>query len=264
MSLDLRGLPGALFGSGVALRHTLTGWDAAIRGTVPTSRRIGFVSLAEGAGSSTLAAMTVRAIAARRSDPILAVDVSGDAVGLAELLGIASTAPDDDRSDARTSTEALAGLAPGDGFYGLRPIVSPDATRPVEQWLEQAAPITRFFDVSITDFGVRHPLYDLAECAALCDVVCVVSDGRRSPAELARAVAPAIADLPEGPAAVLALVDHARRGDAVARAIAADGTPAVAIPYDRGLRIGSGPQTLAGRRAVLQLAATLVSGEVVA
>ena len=57
----------------------------------------------------------------------------------------------------------------------------------------------------------------------------------------------------------LALVDHARDGDAVARAIAAGGTAAVGIPFDRGLRDGSSPRTIATRRALLRLAAALVA-----
>ncbi len=125
-------------------------------------------------------------------------------------------------------------------------------------WLAEAAPITRFFEVSITDFGVRHPLVDLAGCAALCDVVCVVSSALRSPAELARAVAPAIAALPEGPTPVLALVDHSREGGAVARTMTADAWPVVGIPFDRGLRSGGRPSGPA-RHALLQLAATLLS-----
>ncbi|MEZ3162002.1 hypothetical protein AB1K54_15915 [Microbacterium sp. BWT-B31] len=260
MSLDLRELPGALFGSGAALRHTLTTWDAGIRGAVPTARRIGFVSLTPGVGVSTLAAAVVRAIAARRSEPLLAVDVSTGALGLGDRLGFSPTAPNDDRWAARTTADATAGLAPGDGFLGLRPAASSGT---VATWLDEAAPITRFFDVSITDFGARHPLIDLAECAALCDTVCVVSDARRSPAELARAVVPAIEGLPEAPTALLALVDHTRAGDAVARAFAADGR-VVGIPFDRGLRAGRGPHRPAARRAVLQLASALVSGEVVA
>lgn len=261
MSIDIRGLPAALFGSGVAEHRALTGWDASIRGPLPTSRRIGFVSLDAGAGSTTLAQQVLRAVASRRSDPVLAVDVSGDAQGLAHRLRVEVTAPDDTRAVARTTAEAITGLHGGAGWFALRP--SP-AEGPVGSWLSEAAPITRFFDVSVTDFGVRHPLVDLAACAALCDVVCIVSDARRTPAELARAVAPAIADLPERPTPVLALVDHVRAGAAVPRAMAADPFAVVGIPFDRGLRLSTRPHTLGARRALLRLAATLVSaGEAV-
>ncbi|QIG39225.1 hypothetical protein G5T42_06770 [Microbacterium sp. 4R-513] len=254
-TLAIRDMPAALFGSAGARRARLTDWDASIRGIRSTSRRIGFVSLEPGAGATTLAEQVLRVIAARRPDPALAIDVSGGERDLGARLGAPATAPSDARAGARTTADALTGLSTGIGWYALRPPL-PDGG--VAAWLSEAAPITRFFDVSITDFGTRHPLVDLAACSALCDVVCLVSDGRRSPAELARAVAPAIAALPERPTPVLALVDHSRAGGAVARTMASDEWPVVGIPFDRGLRGGGRPAGPA-RDAVLQLAATLLS-----
>ncbi|MFH8251280.1 hypothetical protein ACH3VR_12990 [Microbacterium sp. B2969] len=255
MTLDVRGLPSALFGSAVARHTALTEWDASIRGILPTARRIGFVSLDTGAGATTLAGQAVRILAARRTEPVLAIDVADGA--LAARLGAGQTPPSEVRAGARTTADAVTGLDAGDGWFTLRPPV-PDG--PVGAWLADAAPITRFFDVSVTDFGARHPLVDLAQCAALCDVVCLVSASGRAPAELARAVAPAIAALPEGPAPVLALVDRARDGDAVARAMAGDAWPVVGIPFDRGLRASAEPAGQATLRGLLRLVATLVSG----
>lgn len=255
MTLDVRGFPSALFGSAVAKRAALTEWDASIRGILPTARRIGFVSLDTGAGTTTLAEQTIRILAARRSDPVLAVDVAGGA--LAARLGASETAPSDTRAGARTTADAVTGLGAGDGWFSLHPAAADGA---VGAWLAEAAPITRFFDVSVTDFGARHPLVDLAQCAALCDVVCLVGSSRRAPAELARAVAPAIAALPERPAPVLALIDRSRDGDAVARAMAGDPWPVVGIPFDRGLRAGAEPAGQATLHALLRLVATAVSG----
>lgn len=257
-ALDLRELPGAVLGSGVARRVALTGWDAAIRGILPTARRIGFVSLAPRVGTTTLAREVLTAVSGRRAEPVLAVDVAGGADDLGNRLGVGVTAPEDARVGARTSADALTGLPAGPGWRALRPAT---AEGPVAAWLGEAAPIARFFDVSITDFGVRHPGVDLAACAALTDVLCLVADARRTPAELARAVAPAIAALPERPQPVLALVDHGRDGNAVARAFATDPWPVVGIPFDAGLRAGRAPRRSATRHAVLRLAATLVSGE---
>ena len=167
---------------------------------------------------------------------MLAVDVSAGDTGLAARLGASPVAPDETRAGARTTREALSGLDVVGGIVALRPRDADDA---VGAWLGEAAPITRFFDVAITDFGARHPVVDLAACAALCDVVCLVSDARRSPAEHARSVVSAIASLPEAPTVALALVDHAREGDAVARAIAVTATvPVIAIPFDPGLHAG--------------------------
>ncbi|KTS06720.1 hypothetical protein [Microbacterium testaceum] len=257
--LDSRALATAVFGSGANGRIELTAWDAAIRGSLSTTRRIGVLSLSPAAGTSTVAHQLTRAVAARRSAPVLAVDVSSGDDGLGPRLGAAPVAPDETRAGARTTAEALSGLEVSGGVVALRPR---DCTEAVGTWLGEAAPITRFFDVAITDFGVRHPLLDLAACAALCDVVCLVSDGRRSPVEHARSVVAAIAGLPEAPTVVLALVDHAREGDAVARAVAT-GTPhpVIAVPFDPGLRAGGAARRSLTHRAIVRLAAALVRAE---
>jgi len=255
--LDLRALSTAVFGSGANARSELTSWDAAIRGGLSTTRRVGVVSLSPGAGTSTVAHQVVRAVAARRSEPVLAVDVSPGTPGLAARFGAEPVPPDDTRASARTTAEALSGLDLRDGVVALRPRDAEDA---VGAWLSEAAPIARFFDVSVTDFGARHPVVDLAACAALCDVVCLVADARRSPAEHARSVVDAISGLPESPSVVLALVDHAREGDGVARALATGADhPVVAVPFDAGLAAGGNARRSATRLAVVELAAALVA-----
>ncbi|MDF2990705.1 MAG: hypothetical protein K0S37_1219 [Microbacterium sp.] len=257
--LDARALTTAVFGSGASGRTDLIAWDAAIRGGLSTTRRIGVLSLSPDAGTSTVAHQLTRVVAARRSDPVLAVDVSAGDTGLAARLGASPVAPDETRAGARTTREALSGLDVVGGIVALRPRDADDA---VGAWLGEAAPITRFFDVAITDFGARHPVVDLAACAALCDVVCLVSDARRSPAEHARSVVSAIASLPEAPTVALALVDHAREGDAVARAIAVTATvPVIAIPFDPGLHAGGNARRSLTHRAVVRLAAALVRAE---
>lgn len=255
---DLRGVSTAVFGSGASGRADLTEWDAAIRGGLSTARRIGVLSLATGVGTSTIAHHVTRAVAARRSQPILAVDVSAGASGLAARLGAAPVGPEEARADARTSAEATTGLEERDRVVALRPR---DVSDPVAAWLREAAPITRFFDVSVTDFGARHPVVDLAACAAMSDVVCVVADAGRSPAEHARSVLPAIAGLPESPRVVLALIDHDRRGDAVARALRNGTHPVVAVPFDRGLRSGGHPRSSSARLALVRLTADLVDAD---
>ncbi|MCC4247654.1 hypothetical protein [Microbacterium testaceum] len=255
--LDVRALSTAVFGSGANARVELTSWDSAIRGGLSTTRRVGVMALSPGAGTSTVAHQVVRAVAARRSEPVLAVDVSAGTPGLAARLGAEPVPPDDTRAAARTTAEALTGLEVRDGVVALRPRDTDDA---VGAWLGEAAPITRFFDVSVTDFGARHPLVDLAACAALCDVVCLVSDASRSPAEHARSVVDAVAGLPESPSVVLALVDRRREGDGVARAFAAGSAhPVVGVPFDPGLAAGGHPRRSATQLAVVRLAAALVA-----
>ena len=253
----MRGLPSALFGSAISRRASLTEWDASIRGILPAARRIGFVSLSPRVGTSTLATHMVRLLAGRRTDPVLAVDVAGGSADLAARLQVPPTRADATRAGARTTADALTGLTAGPGWYGLHPSV---ADGPVPTWLAEAAPITRFFDVTVTDFGARHPRVDLAACAALSDVVCLVGDSRRSAAELLRAVAPAVAALPETPQPVLVLVDRSGRGRTIARAMQDDPRPVIRIPRDAGLRAGGPPRAHATNQALLRLAATLVSG----
>lgn len=192
-ALSVRDLPAALFGSAVARHAALTRWDAALRQSVSGSRRIGFVSVEPGAGATTLAEQVLRAVTARRSDSVLAVDVSAGGAGLASRLGVSPVPIDEGRVRARSTAEAVRGLAAGNGWVALRPNVVESA---VAGWLDEAAPITRFFDVTLTDFGARSPRVDLAAAAALCDVVCLVSDSTRGSAELARGMAPAIEALP--------------------------------------------------------------------
>ncbi|GAA3015115.1 hypothetical protein [Microbacterium aurantiacum] len=263
MSLDVRALPAALFGSAAAERARVTGWHREIATELPTTRRIGFISLAPGTGTSTLAHRVTGILASRRSEPILAVDLSSGARSLGARLGADPTSPDDTRAGARTSDDARTGLPSGDGWFAVRPAPhdATDAEEPAaaESWLSEVAPIARFFEVTVTDFGVRHPLVDLATCAALCDVVCLVADAGRTATELARAVAPAIVSLPERPGVVLALVDHARAGDAVARAVDGDPAVTVAIPFDGGLQADAAPRTRPAERALLRLTAALMA-----
>lgn len=259
-ALPLRDLPAALFGSAAARYTALTEWDARLRATLPVPPRIGFLSVIAGAGTTTLAEQVLRVIAARRADPVLVVDAASNGA-LASRLDVAPTAANPARVRARSAADAVDGLTRGEGWVALRP---PGTDRPVAAWLSEAAPITRFFDMTITDYGARSPRVDLADVAALCDVVCLVSDAGRAAAEVARGVAPAIEALPEAPRVVVALVDAEGHGPGVARAVAADPRPVVAIPRDRGMAARSRPRSAAGREAVLRLAAALVSPREVA
>lgn len=258
-AVDIRDLPRALFGSAAALRRDLTGWDAAIRAPRATGRRIGVMQLTAGAGASTVAAAVIRVVASRRPEPVLAIDVSGEGGGLAERLGSGRTPSNDTRAAARTTADALTGLPGGEGWFALNPATP--AAEAVGTWLAEAAPIVRFFEVAVTDFGARHPLVDLAACAALSDAVCLVANADREAGELARSVAVAIAGLPEAPEIVIALVDRDRAGPAPARVVAAHAlTPTVFVPFDAGLAAGGAPRTAAARRATLELSALLVAG----
>lgn len=260
--LDVRGVPRALFASGSGLRARLEAWDASIRGPVGSVRRIGFLQLDPGQGATMLARETLRLASARRSEPLLAIDVSasGDLTARLGLVPGEGTPPRAERAYARTSAEATTGLGLGpEGEHVLRPARAvADATG---AWLEEVSPIVRFFDVAVTDFGPRHPAVDMAASAALCDVVCLVSSADRAPAELSRSLAGAIAALPESPRVVLALTDIAGTAGRAPEAVAGHSPdPVVRVPRDAGLAAGGPARALRTRIALLELAAVLISG----
>lgn len=257
--IDARGIPRALFASGAGLRARLEAWDSAIRGPVGSVRRVGFVHLDPGVGATTLARETTRLVAERRTEPVLVVDVAPTG-SLATRLGADVTPPSELRAYARTSADAASGLATGaDGERVLRPPRS--TTDATGAWLDEASPISRFFDVAITDFGPRHPAVDMASAAALCDVVCLVSRADRGPAELSRSLAGAIADLPESPRVVLALNDMGSTAGRAPEAVAAHSPDTVVrIPRDAGLASGERARTLRARVALLELSAALIAG----
>jgi hypothetical protein len=103
-------------------------------------------------------------LAARRAGSVLAVDASPSPHGLLPLLGApaSGTVP-----TGTTAAEVRAGLAraPG-GCYALD-------LRPAPDWATAVGPIARFFDVVVTDWGLR-PAYDLEPVLAGSHAVCLV------------------------------------------------------------------------------------------
>lgn len=260
--LDLRGAPAAVFSGSAALRDRLVGWDAAIRRPVGAARRIAFVHIERGPGATTLAHETLRIAAARRAAAPLAVDVSTSGA-LTARLGAGPTSPSAVRRRARRSAEATDSLGHGaHGEWVLRPAqVASGSEGAVGAWIDDVAPVTRFFDIVITDFGLRHPQVDLAPIAALSDAVCVVARSEREPAELALSVAAALGALPEAPHTVLALVHRRSSPRPIAAALAeAAPLPVLSVPYDTGLARGLPVRTLRGRTALLAIAAELIGG----
>lgn len=257
--LDARGIPRALFTSSAGRAAQLTGWDAAIRRPLGSVRRIGFIQLGGRAGVTTLAREVLRIAASRRPMAPLAVDAS-ESGDLATSLGAGVSAASVERRRARSSAEAVLGLDRGPhGEWVLRSAAA--QTDPVGAWVDEAAPITRFFEVAVTDFGSRHPNVDMATAAALCDVVCLVSPALRGPAEVAHSVAQAIADLPEHPQVVLALTDLDGPARLAPEAIAAASVfPVVRVPRDLGLAQGRAAISIPARESILTLAAALIGG----
>merc|ERR1711969_165027 len=223
-------LPAALFGGAARWRPLLPQWQREISTPLSTARRIGVISLGAGAGATTLTRHLVRIVAAARGDRVLAVDAAEDGALAAHWRlhpDRARTAP------PRTSAEATAHLARVlEGARGLAPAAA--ATDPVGAWLDEAAPISRFFDAVVTDFGRRHPATDLEPCAALGDTVLLVADADRASAEGAVSLGPGLSALPE--------------------------SPRVVVPLDGDLTRDAAPRRFATRVALLGLGADLMAG----
>lgn len=154
-----------VFGSATGASRALLDCDAAVRVPSPLCRRIGFVHLAPGIGGSTTAARVATVLARRRAGMVLAVDASPSPRGLLPLLGTPTAG---NEPAGTTAAEIRAGLAraPG-GCYALD-------LRPANDWSATVGPIARFFDVVVTDWGLRHPAYDLEPVLTGSHAVCLV------------------------------------------------------------------------------------------
>jgi len=183
---------------------------------------------------------------------VLAVDAAGGHAGLVgrtvgsdPALQATSASAADLRRSAHNATEARAGLPqPGSGAYVLDlagPARQPAA---VETWAQQVTPIARFYDVVVTDWGVRPVGLDLAESVATGHLLVMVSRADRHTATRAAAAAAAVAQLSGSPGGlargagdrvppILVLVDVNRTADRVAPALRRQlGTPVHVLPHD--------------------------------
>ena len=258
-----------LLGSTTGAATELLAADAVIRTSLPLSRRVAVVGLGGGSGTTAVTTVLAGLIAGRRTGPVLAVDAAGGFSGLTERIG-GRTDHDDAqtasvRGAARTLSDARTGLA-GDGS-GLSAL---DLARPgrraasVAEWREQVSPIARFFDLVVTDWGVRPASMDLAEAAATSHVVVVVSRADRFQATVAGG---AIAALEEagGPAQpVLVLTDVARTADRMAPELRRRlGVPVHLLPYARNWSpLGGRRPAGRSRLAHIRLTAAVMSAAI--
>jgi len=264
----------ALLGSTSARMRELSLTNDAITASLPLSRRIGFVQHQGGVGASATAAAVASTLATRRSGLILGVNASAGARSIAWQVGLAGgTAASERRARARSSADASDGLAMTAGGLRVLDLAARGETltaSPSSDWYSEVTPISRFFDVVCTDWGVRPWNVDLGDVASSSHVVCVVARADRQSAEDAAALVPALTSNTNAPSVVIALVDVGRTGatsgDWLAESL---GIPVVLIPHDpaRAAAAPVGSPTLATRTRLAygQLAGALVtSAEVVA
>lgn len=254
----LRSAPLGVFGSTAERVAELTDADDALRAPTAISRRIGFVQTGGGSGASTTAAYVASMLARRRAGYVLGVDASAGSAGMLWHAGLPSGAEGSRsarRSSARRVDDAVDGLprtSSGLWALDLGPLAVIPGPASAGLWYEECSPITRFFDVVVTDWGVRTPRTDLARVAEASHVVCLVARADRHAAEAATAAVEALRG-EEGVDVVVALVDVGGTAGRAPGIVAAGlDVPVVAIPYDaaRGAKRPVPSENLATRTRI--------------
>lgn len=224
-----------MFGSVGGAVHDLTAADTVLRSSLPLSRRIAVVAVDGGAGTTAVATALNGLLAHRRSGPVLGVDAAGGQHGLVARSGIdpspatGDSPPGDPtgRAGAATLAQATAGLPRSTtGGYLLDLAGDQRRSASVADWARKVSPIARFFDLVITDWGVRPVTGDLPAAVQTSHVVVMVGRADRRSAATA---ASALAGLRESglrAATRLVLVDVGRTADRVA------------APLGRALEVG--------------------------
>ncbi len=271
----VRSAPAALFGATAARTSVLRDADRAVRAPLALSRRIGFVQLAGGVGASTTAALVANLVAHRRQGPVLGVDAAAGARSMLWHAGLPDAPPAGTagrRPDPVSAADATAGLVrTGSGLYTLDVRPAPDDDEqgsPPRQatestWADAVAPVTRFFDVVCTDWGVRLPGVDLTAVAYASHAVCLVARSDRASLERAVSVVDALRSLEHAPVVVVAAVDLGAGGARAVDAVRWPPGTVTTVPTDRARRSdvprSSRDLTVATRTAHVRLAAALLT-----
>lgn len=250
----------------------LTEADARLRTPMALSRRVSFLAVTGGSGTSATAASVASLLAARRTGMVLAVDAGGGPSGLGWQLEVESGAgkPMSDpaatarRQTARSAADARSGLSDTPTGLHLLDLAEPGtAAASVTEWRRSVSPIARFFDLVVTEWGVRHWQGDLTEVAATSHLVAVVARAERHAATAAASVVPLLQDVSPAPRVVLVLVDVARTSERAFGWRERLGVPVHQIGFDRQRAAGS-PQdssslTARTRRELIGLATTVLN-----
>ena len=227
-----------LLGSVSGITHELTTSDTLLRSPLALSRRIGFVQLRGGSGASSTAGYVASMLARRRTGMVLAVNASAGETNLLWQAGLTRSAADgasdhQRRAHPASAADARAGLpVTGTGLIALD-LARDHLATSAGTWFEQVTPIARFYDLVITDWGVRHRQVDLRQVARASHVVCLVTRADRYPAEEAAALIPALSEVEDQPRVVLALVDVGRTAERTPQLLRSQlQVPVLTIPYD--------------------------------
>ena len=221
---------------------------AALQAPVSTGRRIAVTSVRGGAGKTALTALLGSVFAARRPDPILAVDADPDAGSLAWRLGA-------------DSSLTLAGLPPGlhtasggdlGGVANLLPRtsaglwVAPGGSGNPTLARDITRALSRLFGVAVLDCGtgMNAPATSavLSDAHAVVVAVPATPDGVRTTAAILDGVAASSGDLSRVVIALNATDPSglsALKRSAAESAFARYHVPVVAVPHDRHVASGA-------------------------
>ncbi len=260
-----------VFGSTAGAVGELKAADDVLRTPLPLSRRVGFVSVAGGSGTTSALTSVASLLAQRRAGMVLAADASGGRSGSAQqLLGVGAAGargPDDGdearaatdrRRRARTAADARAGLEQTSS--GLHLLQTPVL---VSDWADEVGPIVRFFDLVFTDWGMRPPTVDLDEVAGSGHLLVLVARAERGPAIAAARAIDALTGSEAAPHCLLTLVDVGHNSDRLADGLSRSlGVPVLGLPWERarGRRITPTSRDFAAatRTAHIRLAAEIM------
>lgn len=256
----------------------LLGADRALHGTVPTARRVAVVSADGGTGCSTIAAAVATTMAGRRSGPVLLVDAGRNGVNACARAGLT------DEARARADAE-LAEARSHDGANGPRPpstlaeamtglprtssgLACLDLTRDrfpgcldLRGWAGRLAPIARFPDFIVTDFGVRDR-DELDSVAASNHATCIVTGTSRSQLTCAIALADRLGEAAPTPLVCVNDVHGGASRRQLRLLTSRLARPALLVPHDPA-RLGSDPARSTAlnqrsRNAVIRLTTALM------
>jgi hypothetical protein len=137
------------------------------------------------------------------------------------------------RAHPSSAADARAGLpVTGTGLIALD-LARDQHAASAGTWFEQVTPIARFYDLVITDWGIRHRQVDLRQVARASHVVCLVARADRYPAEEAAALVPALSEVEDQPRVVLVLVDVGRTAGRTPQLLQDQlEVPVCTIPYE--------------------------------
>lgn len=238
----------------------LTNLDTAIRAPLPLSTAVGIVGAGPDAPTAVVGGLLAAVLAARRPHRVLAVGAHATTRGIGWHAGLQGAATSADaeiaqRATAVSGAEATAGLArtPG-GAWVL------DLADEPTRWWEAVAPISRFFDFVLTDWGTPS---DLDDARATSAVLVVVTAANRAALQAGVDLAEQLSTPRVRP--LLAVYDTGA-GTPPGLRTAASVNDAHWLPADRGLRTSTRTPghrlRYATSTAVLDLGAAVVDAAV--